>query len=205
MSASARRTDATERIELPPDETGAVPVSIMRTEPHWFGVTPPVFVLGLALVAIVVAIALFAVGSWPVGLILFGVGALLLAVYLDTARRRKHSFVARVSADVRERARSGWESLQVRSLLAHETRRINGELLALRSQRRDLFLALGEATHRGDEASAQAAQARLTELEAREAELDAAREAQLADAGERIRRAQLSVQETMRVPRRPES
>jgi hypothetical protein len=200
MSESARRTDATERAELPPDETGPVPVSIMHSEPHWFGVTPPSFLLGVALVAIVVAIALFAVGSWPSGLILLGVGALLLAVYFETARRRRHSFVARVSADVRERAGSGWESLRVRSLVSMEMRRIHGELLVLRSQRRDLFLALGEATHRGDEAAAEAAQARLAELDAREAELEAAREAQLAEAGERLRRAKLSVQETMRVP-----
>jgi hypothetical protein len=200
MSESARRTDATERAELPPDETGPVPVSIMRSEPHWFGVTPPSFLLGVALVAIVVAIALFAVGSWPSGLILLGVGALLLAVYFETARRRRHSFVARVSADVRERAGSGWESLRVRSLVSMEMRRIHGELLVLRSQRRDLFLALGEATHRGDEAAAEAAQARLAELDARGAELEAAREAQLAEAGERLRRAKLSVQETMRVP-----
>jgi hypothetical protein len=200
MSESARRTDETERVELPPDETGPVPVSLMRTEPHWFGVTPPSFLLGVALAAIVVAIVLFAVGSWPAGLILLGLGAMLLAVYLETARRRRHSFVARVSADVRERAGSGRESLRVRSVVAMETRRLHGELLLLRSQRRDLFLALGEATHRGDETAAKAAQARLAELDARQAELEAAREAQLADAGERIRRAKLSVQETMRVP-----
>jgi hypothetical protein len=199
MSASARRTEATERVELPPDETGPVPVSIMRTEPHWFGVTPPLFVLGIALVVIVVAIVLFASGSWPVGLILLGVGAMLLAVYLEAARRRRHSFVTRVSA-VRERAGSTWESLRVRSFVALETRRIHGELMVVRSQRRDLLLALGEATYGGDQETAREANERLRELDGRDTELNAALEALLADAGERIQRARLSVQETVRVP-----
>ena len=199
MSASARRTEATERVELPPDETGPVPVSIMRTEPHWFGVTPPFFVLGVALVVLVVAIVLFASGSWPVGLILLGVGAMLLAVYLEAARRRRHSFVAHMSADVRERAGSTWESLRVRSLVALETRRIHGELMVVRSQRRDLLLALGEATYGGDQEAAREANERLRELDGREAELKTALEALLTEAGERIRRAKLSVEETVRV------
>jgi len=200
MSASARRTEATERVELPPDETGPVPVSIMRTEPHWFGVTPPFFVLGVALVVLVVAIVVFASGSWPVGLILLGVGAMLLAVYLEAARRRRHSFVAHMSADVRERAGSTWESLRVRSLVALETRRIHGELMVVRSQRRDLLLALGEATYGGDQEAAREANERLRELDGREADLKTALEALLAEAGERIRRAKLSVEDTVRVP-----
>ena len=32
--------------ELPPDETGPVPVHVQRAEPRWFGVTPPSFLLG---------------------------------------------------------------------------------------------------------------------------------------------------------------
>jgi ABC-type multidrug transport system fused ATPase/permease subunit len=200
MSASARRTEATERVELPPDETGPVPISVMRTEPHWFGVTPPLFVLGIALVVIVVAIALFASGSWPVGLILFGVGTMLLAVYVEAARRRRHSFVARVSADVRGRAGSTWKSLRVRSFVAMETRRIRGDLILLRSQRRDLLLALGAATYGGHQDAAREANERLRELHVREAELNAALDAKLAEAGERIRRAKLSVEKTMRVP-----
>ena len=200
MSASARRTEATERVELPPDETGPVPISITRTEPHWFGVTPPFFVLGIALVVIVVTIIVFASGSWPVGLILLGVGVMLLAVYLEAARRRRHSFVARVSADLRERAGSTWETLRVRSFAAMETRRIHGELMVLGSQRRDLLLAFGEATYGGDQDAAREANERLRDLDVREAELRAALEAHIAEAGERIRRARLSVEETMRVP-----
>jgi hypothetical protein len=184
---------------LPPDETGPVPISIMRTEPHWFGVAPPLFLLAVALGVILVAIALLVTGSWPFGLTLLGLGALLVAVYLEIARRRRHSFVARFYVDARQRAGSTWQSLRARSAVAVETQRVHHELMLVSAQQRDAFLVLGEATYSGAEDAATAARERLTELEAREAALRSRLEAQLAEAGERIRRAKLSVEETMRV------
>jgi uncharacterized membrane protein len=201
MSASARRTDSTERVELPPDETGPVPISISRTEPRWFGVTPPLLAPAIALALVVVAVALLATGSWPVGLLLLGAGALFLAACLESARRRRHTLVARVSVDVRERASSTWESLRARFFAAVETKRIHNALAVLSSRRRDELFALGRATHGGDEDAAATARERLAELDAREQELRSLLELQLADAGERIRKARLSVQETLVAPR----
>ena len=192
--------DLTVQQPVPPAETGPVPVSFSRIEPHWFGVTPPTFLFGVAVTAVVVAGILFAAGNVPFGLILLGIGAALLAFYVESARRRRSSVIARVTSDVRERAGSTWESVRARSVAAIELRRINGELGVVRMERRDALLALGEATHRGDKKSGGEAEKRLTELDDRETELQAELQAQIEAAGERIRQAKLAVDKTVAVP-----
>ena len=82
---------STVQEQIPPNETGPVPVSLQRSEPHWFGVAPPQLLLSVAVVAFVFAIVLFATGHWPFGLILLGAAALLLAAFLEAARRRPRS------------------------------------------------------------------------------------------------------------------
>lgn len=178
----------------------AAPVSFSRVEPHWFGVTPPTLLLSVALGAVVLSGVVIAGGSVVFGLFLLGVGALLLALYVETARRRRSSLVARVSADVRDRAGSAWESLRARSVVAVEARRVHAELAAIRMQRRDALLALGEATHRSDEEAGAEAQRQLAELEARETDLEAQLQAQVEEAGERIRKARLSANKTVIAP-----
>src|SRR3954471_14949114 len=69
---------ATMVAQLPPAETGPVPISMQRAEPRWFGVTPPTMLLGLAVAILVFAVVLFVTGHWPFGLILLGLSALLL-------------------------------------------------------------------------------------------------------------------------------
>jgi hypothetical protein len=189
----------TVRAELPPNETGPVPVASQRTEPHWFGVTPPHVLLGVAAAAFVVAVVLFATGSWPFGLIMLGVGTLLAAAFLEAARRRPQSGVTRASVDARERARSGLETLRARSVAAAEARRIQGALLLIESERRSALHDLGAAAHAHDSTGEAGARARLEDLEAREAELRSELERTLEDAGERIRKARLPVQETVMV------
>lgn len=186
-------------MDLPPDETGPVPVTLVRTEPHWFGMTPPLFTLAIGCGVIVVAIALFVSGSWAYGLIALGAGALFFAVYLESARRRRNSRVARVTADVRERAGSTIESLRARSVAAVETRRVHNELAMLRTERRDGLLKLGEAAHGDDKKTEKETRARLKELDEREQELQQQLEEHLHVAGERIRKAKLSVDRTMMV------
>jgi len=190
---------ATVRAELPPDETGPVPVAFQRQEPHWFGVTPPHLLLGVATAALVVAVILFATGRWPFGLIMLGVGTLLLAAFLEAARRRPRSGVARASVDARERARSGLETLRARTAAAAEARRIQSALLLIDSERRSALHDLGAAAHAQNSAAEAAARARLGELDARESGLRSELERALEDAGERIRKARLPVQETVMV------
>src|SRR5262249_50448420 len=129
----------TVKAPVPPEETGPVPVSLQRTEPHWFGVTPPNLLIGIAVAALVLAIVLFATGNWPFGLILLGVGALLLAAFLEAARRRPESQLTRASVDARERARSSWETLRARQAAATEIRRIQTAIAALEPERRAAF------------------------------------------------------------------
>jgi hypothetical protein len=191
---------ATVRAEVPANETGPVPVSFQRPEPHLFGVTPPHVLLGIATAAFVVAVILFATGRWPFGLIVLGVGTLLVAAFLESVRRRPQSGVARASVDARERARSGLETLRARSTAAAEARRIRSALVLIESERRSALHDLGAAAYAQNPTGETEARTRLAELDSREEGLRAELERALEEAGERIRKARLPVQETVIVP-----
>jgi hypothetical protein len=190
---------ATSRLDVPPDETGPVPVSFDRVEPHWFGVTPPHLLLGVALGVFALAVVLFIGGHWPYGLIVLGVGALLLAAFLELARRRPNLPVTRASSDVRERAGSWWETWRARAAAGAETRRIHSGLALIDSERRTALLELGRAAHEGDGTAETGVRARLAELDAHEAGLRRQLDERLEQAGQRIYKARLSVQQTMMV------
>jgi len=190
---------STIKAEVPPEEVGPVPISFQRVETHFFGVAPPQLLLGLATVAVTLAIVLFAVGHWPFGLIVLGVGALLLAAFLESARRRPSFGVGRASVEARERARSSWETLRARQAAAVEVKRIQSLLIMLESDRRAALHDLGTAAHAGDGVGEAAARARLADLDTREQQLRGALDRALEEAGERIRKARLPVQETMMV------
>jgi zinc-ribbon domain len=181
------------------EEPAPAPVSYDIAEPHWFGVTPPNLLLGVAAATLVVAVALFATGHWPFGLIVLGLAALLLAAFLEAARRRPESRFTRASTDARERAHSRWEAFRVRQAAAVEVRRVQGRLLYVESERRARLQELGAAAHAGDSTAEAAARARLSELDEQETALREELERALDDAGERIRRARLPVEETMMV------
>jgi len=193
--------EAGETVEavVPPHEPSPAPVSFQQAEPRWFGVAPPQLLLALAAAAFVAAVVLFAAGHWPYGLILLGVGALLLAAFLEAARRRPAERRGRTPVDAKERARSSWETLRARQAAAAEFRRIQSGLVLLESDRRGALQDLGAAVHLHDPAAEAAARARLVELDRHEAALRQALDQAHAEAGERIRRARLPVQETMMV------
>jgi hypothetical protein len=184
---------------VPPNETGPVPVSLQRGEPHWFGVAPPQLLLAVGATAFALALILFATGHWPYGLILLGAAALLLAAFLEAARRRPDSGVVRASVDARERARSSWETLRARQVATVEARRIQSALIRLESDRRSALQDLGAAAHGRDAPAEATARARLAEVDAHETELRAQLDGTLGDADERIRKARLPVQDTMMV------
>jgi hypothetical protein len=191
---------STVQEQVPPNETGQVPVSMQRSEPHWFGVAPPQLLLAVAAIAFVFALVLFVIGHWPFGLILLGAAALLLAAFLESARRRPQSGMTRASVDARERVRSSWETLRARQVAAAEARRIQSALLLLESDRRRALQELGAAAHAGDSTAEAAGRAQLTELDALEGRLRAELDEALGEADEKIRRARLPVQETQLVP-----
>ena len=181
-----------------PPETS--PISYRQAEPRWFGVAPPQLLLATGLAGLVLAVVLFATGNWPYGLILLGVGALLLAAFLEAARRRpeRHAFVT-TWAHARARAQATIETLRARSAAAAEVRRIRHALAQLEDDRRASLLALGGAAHRRDGRAEAAARARLDELDGHEAELRARLDDALDAAGERIRKARLPVEKTVMV------
>src|SRR5205814_5303508 len=95
------RTDAedTRAMEVPPDETGPVPVSVSRTEARFYGVTPALGALVLAGASLALAVIFFVTGHWPIGLILLGVTVLLVLAFLETARRRPRGTASRSTAE----------------------------------------------------------------------------------------------------------
>ena len=195
---------STSRLEVPLDETGPVPVALKRAEPHFFGVTPPYLLLAVALVLLVLALVLLFGGGWPYGLIVLGVAALLLAAFLELARRRPHSAVTRASTDARERAGSWWDAWRERAAVTAEARRIHNGLAVVDAERRAALLDLGRAAHAGDGVAEAGVRAHLTELDDRERDLRRALDERLEQAGRRIYRAKLSVQETvMATPNKP--
>jgi hypothetical protein len=176
------------------------PVSMQVAEPRWFGVTPPQLLLGVGGAALLFAIVLFAVGHWPYGLILLGLAALLLAAFIEAARRRPDAHpTTRAGSAVRERTHSVLEELRARTTATAEARRIQSGLLLIETERRQALTELGAAAHARDSTGEAAARAKLTELDEREWALTAELEERLAVAGERIRKAKLPVQDTMMV------
>ena len=208
MPASHDPVDETRRVQLPPSETGPVPVSVAHAEPRWFGVPPPIVLLALAACCFVVAIVLFATGGWPAGLVLLGLAALFAAVFLEVARRRPDSSLAQKSSSAATGARawaiSRLELLRARSSAVAEVQRVLGRRAVIESERRMAQLRLGEALRSEDEDAACAARERLAELAEAEKGLDGRIEARRAVAEERIRRARLSIDRTMIVVPKPE-
>lgn len=178
-----------------------VDFSLQRVEPKWFGVAAPHVLLAAAAIALLLAIVLFGTGRWPFALILLGVAALLLAAFMEAARRRPYGErpIPRAGSDVREVARSRWEELRARQAAAAEVRRIRSALILVDEDRRRALHDLGHAAHVGDSPGEAAARAALEELEKHEAALRQRLDEQLELAGERIHKARLPVQDTMMV------
>jgi len=192
--------DETAEAVVPRHEPEASPPSVQHAEPRWFGVAPPQLLVVLAAATFVAAIVLFATGAWPYGLILLGVAALLVAAFLEAARRRApQQQLARASFDAKERALSSFETLRARTAAAAELRRVHAALALVESERQSAFLDLGAAVHRRNGAAEAAARSRLAELDRREAALHEETARTQAETTERIRRARLPVQETVMV------
>jgi hypothetical protein len=187
--------------DVPPEETGPVPVELTRVAPRFYGVTPPAAALTLAAASLALAVLLLAAGHVVVGGVLLGVALLLLLAFAGIARRLPDTTAARVSFDAASalRARAGFavETLTVHSSARVELFRLRRQLLQLLGQRAECARALGEAVYAGDTETSESARGRMAELDG----LIAAKEEQMqqtaAGAMERIDRAQLEVQPTM--------
>jgi hypothetical protein len=188
--------DSTVREHVPLHET---PATYRQSEPHWFGVAPPQLLLGVSVVVLVFALVLFVTGQWPFGLILLGVGALLLAAFIEATRRRPDRAFSGRSLQARERAQSALETWRARSVAAAEAKQVRYSLALIESERQGLLRDLGAAVHGGNDGAEAVIRARLEDLRAQEVQLHEQYDRTLGEAGERIRKARLPVQETMMV------
>ena len=186
-------------MEVPPDETGPVPVQYTRVEPHYYGVTPTTLVLVLAGVSLTLAVVLLSTGHWPVGLIVLGLSVLLMLVFVEAARRRPNSAV-RSTADALEafRARAGVAagSLATRGKAARRVIALRRELQRMGVLRARLLFELGDAVYRGDEQATKTAREQVEELDELAAQREAEMQTVVAQAQERLRQRRLEVQST---------
>jgi zinc ribbon protein len=169
--------------ELPPEETGPVPVTIARSERRYYGVPPTALAAVLAVLAVAAAVVLFATGHWPIGLVVLGVGVLLLLVGVETGAFRDRAGVAADSVATRGRATTRVFAL----------RRELRKLAVLRGR---LLFELGDAVYRGDEQATDAARRRLEELDEAWRQKEAEMQTVVVNAQDRLHRRRLEVQPT---------
>ena len=190
----------TKVMEVPPDETGLVPVQYAHAEPHYYGITPTTLVLVLGGAALTLAVVLFALGRWPFGLIALGVSVLLVLVFLEAARRKPDGAVARSTAEALDgfRARAGVaaDSLATRGRAARRLLALRRELQRMGVLRSRLLFELGAAVYRGDEQGTERARAQVRELDELAALREAEMEAVVAQTQERLERRGLEIQPT---------
>jgi hypothetical protein len=187
-------------IDVPPAETGSVPVEYVNAEPRYYGVTPTTLVLVLVGVAFTLAIVLFALGRWPFGLIAVGAGVLLVLIFLDAARRKPDGVVARSTTDALDgfRARAGLaaDSFATRGRAARRVLALRRELQRMSALRARLLLELGDAVYRGDDEATERARGQVRELDELAAQREADMQGTLAQAQDRLQRHRLEVQPT---------
>ncbi len=190
----------TKVMELPPDETGRVPVEYGQVEPRYYGVTPTTLVLVLAGAALTLAVALFALGHWPFGLIALGISVLLVLVFLEAARRKPDGAVARSTADAldafRTRAGVAAGSLATRGRAARRLLALRRELQRMGVLQARLLFELGDAVYRGDAQGTERARGQLAELDRLAALRETEMEAIVAQTQKRLERRRLEVQPT---------
>jgi hypothetical protein len=195
-------------MEVPPDETGPVPVQYARAEPHYYGITPTTLVLVLAAVVLAVAIVLLVSGHWPFGLIALGFSILLIVVFVEGNRRRPDAVVRSTSEALdsfRSRAGVAADSWATRNRAARQVLALRRELERMRELRAQLLFELGDAVYRGDEQATETARGQLEELDALSARRESEMQAVVAAAQERLRQRKLEVQPTemVEVPDQP--
>jgi hypothetical protein len=186
--------------EVPPDETGRVPVHQVAVVPRYFGVAPPLALFALAVAALALAIAFFVAGNAIAGALLLVGAAVFSALFVAASRRLPDNAVARLGrrafGTVRDRTGFAVEAVSVHSSVRVELFRLRRELSDLVAWRAEAARTLGEAVYRGAEDEVENARNRMCELDQALADKEREMTTVTAAANERIQRAQLQVQPT---------
>jgi type IV secretory pathway TrbD component len=198
--------NVTQTEQVPPHETTPSPVEVSVAMPHYFGITPPTLLFGIATATLAVAVVLAVLEHWIAALVLAAAVFVEIALFLGVARRKPDTVVAKVSsrAIVRARERVGWlvQATTVRTEAGRKLTPLRRELLELGERRERHLRDLGAAVYEGDEAASKQVTEQLNgldeERQQKEGEMRAIEEA----AQERLERGRLHVQPT--VIKRPE-
>jgi len=192
--------DVTAVEEVPPDETGRVPVSKVAVAPRYFGVAPPAALFAIAVASLVLAIVVFVGGNLIAGALLLVAALLFSALFVAAARRLPDTGVSRLTSraleEIRDRAGLAVEAVSVHSTARVDLFRLRRELSELVAQRADAARALGEAVYGGSEDEVESARQRLSELDQALTDKESEMTTVAATANERIQRAQLQAQPT---------
>jgi hypothetical protein len=192
--------DVTAVAQVPPEETGEVPVNMVMTTPRYFGVAPPLALFALAVASLVLGIVFLVTGSVIVGALLLVAAALFSALVAASARRLAQTPAAQVTGRAYERVRdrAGFvvEAVGVHSRARAELLRLRHEVLELGGRRTEAARALGEAVYRGDLGEVEAARTRMSELDRALADKESEMTSVAAEANERLQRAQLRARPT---------
>jgi hypothetical protein len=201
--------DDTEVLAVPRYETTASPVTYDAVMPRYFGVTPPmvVFALATAALAIAIAIAMAILAHWIAAIALAALSLVLLAWFVNVARRKPDTALARSSARAvdRMRERTGWfvESTRIRSATGKRLTRLRYELADADARRETLLRALGAAVYSGDAEATDSLREQLVRLDEEASEKEAEMHAIVDEAQERIAHGRRRVQPTMIEPPQP--
>lgn len=192
--------DATAVEEIPPEETGRVPVHTVAVTPRYFGIAPPLALFAIAVAALAAAIVVLVAGKAIAGALLLAAAALFSVLFVTASKRLPENAVARVGrrvfATARDRTGFAVEAVSVHSTTRVELFRLRRELSELVAERAEAARALGEAVYVGAEDEIEAGRNRMSELEQALADKEGEMTRVTAAANERIQRAQLQVQPT---------
>ena len=192
--------DATAVEEIPPEETGRVPVHTVAVTPRYFGIAPPLALFAIAVAALAAAIVVLVAGKAIAGALLLAAAALFSVLFVTASKRLPENAVARASrrvfATARDRTGFAVEAVSVHSTTRVELFRLRRELSELVAERAEAARALGEAVYVGAEDEIEAGRNRMSELEQALADKEGEMTRVTAAANERIQRAQLQVQPT---------
>jgi zinc-ribbon domain len=202
---TALQSGDTARAEVPPHETGPVPVTVAHAAPRWFGLAPPTALFAVAAALLVVAVVLLVIGSWVAGLILLGLALLFAAAFLEAGRRKPDAPIvtASIGAVDSARARAGAtaQAFLTRSSARREITRRRAEAMRLGGERDRLLRELGAAAYAGADGAAE--RDAIAALDEQVAGLEREASEIAASAQERVRAARLQVQPTeIRTPDR---
>ena len=155
--------------EIPPEETGSVPVHKVAAAPTYFGIAPPLALFALAGASLAGAIALFVTGNAIAGALLLAAAALFSALFAAASKRLPDNAVARVCrhvvATVRDRTGFAVEAVSVHSTARLELFRLRRELSELVAARAEAARAFGEAVYGDAEDEIETGRNRMSELD----------------------------------------